>query len=135
MRGCGKSGREVTQSWEKRLSAFEDHQRSMLDSVSSRVQDFVKSQLESLDDTQAVRDELLHNLATTEQNSLEESSRAHDEMSGVIAEVQSLRTNVKDKFNHGLQGLTEAAQKISAGVMSELEAMHSAVSALKAPGI
>jgi kinesin family protein 11 len=48
-------------------------------------------------------------------------------MDAVLEEIKTLREGVKDRVGEGLQGLSAAAERISAEVISELGAFHTQV--------
>ena len=56
-----------------------------------------------------------------------QTSKARDEMNEVLEEIKFLREDVKQKVGEGLQGLSVAAGRISAEVISELEGFHTQV--------
>jgi kinesin family protein 11 len=51
-------------------------------------------------------------------------------MDAVLEEIKTLREDVKARVGEGLQGLSAAAERISAEVISELGAFHTQVCAM-----
>jgi len=56
-----------------------------------------------------------------------QTTKARDDMNNVLGEIRHLREDVKDKFGAGLNDLSAAAQRISAGIASELDSFHTQV--------
>ena len=63
-------------------------------------------------------------LAKDYNNVENQSAQARDSMNNVLEEIKDLREDVKDKVSEGLHGISQAAAKISAEVISELEQFH-----------
>ncbi|KAJ9633821.1 Kinesin- motor protein [Knufia peltigerae] len=97
---------QLIQASKERLAAFLSAQRAQLES-SAKVALSKASELEE------------SRLAINGQ-----SLKAKDDMNSVLEEIKDLRESVKEKVGEGLQGLSDAAAKISAEVMSELEQFH-----------
>jgi len=57
----------------------------------------------------------------------EQTAKARDDMNEVLEEIKTLREDVKQKVGAGLNDLSVAAQRISAGIVTELEAFHTQV--------
>jgi len=115
---------EVTSLVETRVEEFKIQQEILLDSISVKMHSFVQDELEKLDSTRTF---LQTNVATFEKSEAEvkeQTNAAKDEMDSVLEEIKTLREEVKTRVGEGLQGLSLAAQRISAEVISELSVFH-----------
>lgn len=97
---------DMIQASKERMAAFLSAQRSQLES-SAKV---AFSKVAELDENLLVLDG--------------QSLNAKDNMNFVLEEIKDLRESVKERVGEGLQGLSDAAAKISAEVISELEQFH-----------
>jgi kinesin family protein 11 len=118
---------EVTGLVEARVDEFRTQQEDLMTGVSNRMQAFVEGELEKLSSTQRFLEE---NVAALEASQLivsQQTSSAKDEMDLVLEEIKTLREDVKTKVGKGLEGISVAAERISAEVISELGAFHTQV--------
>lgn len=115
----------VTNVVEDRIEALRSTQEGLVTSLSGRMQTFVADELREL---QGSRTFLQEKAAAFEQSQSEvngQMSKAKDEMNHVLGEIQTLREDVKHKVGEGLNDLSSAAERISAGIETELDAFHS----------
>jgi kinesin family protein 11 len=98
--------------------------------VSSRMQSFVAGELEKLSLTQAFLETNVSAFEGSEKEVSEQTMSAKEEMDAVLEEIKTLREDVKARVGEGLQGLSAAAERISAEVISELGAFHTQVCAM-----
>lgn len=118
---------EVTNLVEARVEEFRTQQEGLMSLVSNRMQSFVEGELEKLSSTQRFLEE---NICAFESSQLvvsQQTSSAKDQMDSVLEEIKTLREDVKTRVGKGLQGLSVAAQRISAEVISELGLFHTQV--------
>ncbi|KJX97798.1 kinesin family protein [Zymoseptoria brevis] len=115
----------ATLSVEERVDLLRSQQEGLIAALSGRMQSFVADELNELKSSQ----EFLRDKATAFEVSKSEvnaqTSKAKDDMNGVLEEIGTLREDVKQKVGAGLNDLSAAAQRISAGIASELDAFHS----------
>ena len=119
---------EVTSLVESRVDEFRAQQEDLMSSVSSRMQAFVQEELEKLSSTKNFLQENIAAFEASEKDVSEQTSQAKDDMDRVLEEIKTLREEVKIRVGEGLQGLSAAAERISAEVISELGAFHTQVS-------
>ncbi|KIW20748.1 hypothetical protein PV08_01326 [Exophiala spinifera] len=98
---------ELIQASKKRMAEFLSAQRTHLESSAK----MVLSKATELDKSRLVING--------------QSMKAKDDMNSVLEEIKDLRESVKEKVGEGLQGLSDAAAKISQEVILELEQFHS----------
>jgi kinesin family member 11 len=115
---------EVTSLVETRVDEFRAQQQELMASVSARMQSFVQGELERLASTQAFLEQNVSAFDESEREVSEQTKSAKDEMDLVLEEIKTLREDVKTRVGEGLQGLSVAAERISAEVISELGAFH-----------
>ncbi|KAF1958804.1 kinesin-domain-containing protein [Byssothecium circinans] len=115
---------ETTELVETRIEHFRAQQEHMMDSLSTRMQTFVKDELEKLGASQSFLQEKMVAFQSSEQEVNEQTTKSRDEMNEVLEEIQTLREDVKQKVGAGLSELSAAAEKISASIITELEAFH-----------
>jgi kinesin family protein 11 len=118
---------EVTNLVELRVEEFRTLQEELMTSVSSRMQSFVQQELEELTATQAFLGEKITLFEGSEREVLDQTSQAKEQMDQVLEEIKTLREEVKARVGEGLQGLSTAAERISAEVLCELGAFHTQV--------
>lgn len=118
---------EVTSLVENRVEEFRVQQQELMATVSTRMQTFVAGELEKLAATQAFLDENVSKFDGSEKEVSEQTSSAKEEMDSVLEEIKTLREDVQSRVGEGLQGLSVAAERISAEVISELGAFHTQV--------
>ncbi len=115
----------VTGTVEERIEALRDQQEGLVVGLSGRMQSFVTDELREL---QASQDFLQEKAAAFEKSEAEvngQTSKAKDEMNTVLEEIRTLRQDVKQKVGAGLNDLSSAAERISAGIATELDGFHS----------
>lgn len=114
----------ATRTVEERLEGLRSQQEGLLAALSGRMQSFVADELQELQTSQ----DFLKQKATAFEASQSEvnaqTSKARDDMNEVLEEIGSLREDVKQKVGAGLNDLSAAAQRISAGISTELDAFH-----------
>jgi kinesin family protein 11 len=118
---------EVTTLVESRVEEFQSQQEELLSQISTRMQNFTRDELEQLAVTQTLIQEKVVAFNMTEDGVSNQASTAKDEMDIVLEEIKTLEEEVKGKVGHGLQGLSSAAERISAEVLRELDAFHTQV--------
>ena len=119
---------EVTSLVESRVDEFRAQQEDLMSSVSNRMQAFVQEELEKLSSTQTFLQENIALFEGSERDVSGQTSQTKDDMDRVLEEIKTLREEVKTRVGEGLQGLSVAAERISAEVISGLGAFHTQVS-------
>jgi kinesin family protein 11 len=115
---------EVTSLVEDRVEEFRTQQQDLMASVSSRMQAFVGGELEKLSATQAFLEQNVAAFEVSDKEVSEQTRSAKEEMDLVLEEIKTLREEVKARVGQGLQGLSIAAERILAEVISELGTFH-----------
>ena len=118
---------DTTQIVEDRIGEFQARQEQLITRLSSRMQSFVHDELEKLGSSQTFLKEKMKSFESSEKEVNEQTAKARDDMNEVLEEIKTLREDVKQKVGAGLNDLSAAAQKISAGIVAELEAFHTQV--------
>jgi hypothetical protein len=95
--------------------------------LSNRMNSYVQDEIKQLSHSKTFLDGKAVAFADSEREVNEQTGLARDEMNKVLEEIRVLRGDVKDKVGEGLNGLSAAAQRISAGVISEFETFHTQV--------
>jgi kinesin family protein 11 len=115
---------EVTSLVEGRVEDFRVKQQELMQAVSSRMQSFVDGELEKLASTQTFLEANVVAFEGSEKEVSGQTNSAKEEMDTVLEEIKTLREDVKTRVGEGLQGLSVAAERISAEVVSELGLFH-----------
>jgi kinesin family protein 11 len=118
---------EITNLVETRIEEFRVQQQDLMVEVSKRMQFFVEGELEKLSSTQTFLEANVSAFEESENEVSEQTKSAKEEMDVVLEEIKILREDVKTRVGQGLQGLSVAAERISAEVISELGAFHTQV--------
>lgn len=122
---------DTTKRVEERIAAFEHQHRDMVQALSIRMQSFVQDELSTVAQSKIILEGKVLAFEASEREVNDQTGKARDEMNRVLEEIKSLRNDVKEQVGKGLEGLATAAQRISAGVIVELETFHSQVSLLR----
>lgn len=115
---------DVTELVEGRIQNFRQDQQHHISSVSQRMQDFVKEELQKLSATQGFLDENLQKFESSKDDLIEQKERSKEEMDNVLEEIKVVRDNIKDRVSESLQAIAAAAERIAADVLSELDTFH-----------
>jgi kinesin family protein 11 len=118
----------ITHLVESRVHAFQTQQEQLIQNLSTRMQSFVQSELDTILKEQDLLHEKLEDFQTSEKTAYDQSVIAKEDMNKVLEEIKILREEVKQKVGEGLNGLSAAAGRISAEVISELEGFNTQVS-------
>lgn len=118
---------DTTTLVETRIAQLQTQQELMMDNLSTRMQDFVKDELEKLGASQVFLEEKMKAFESSEQEVNDQTAKARDDMNVVLEEIKSLREDVKQKVGAGLNELSAAAEKISANIITELDSFHTEV--------
>lgn len=115
---------ETTEIVESRIEQFRTQQEELMDALSVRMQTFVKDELEKLGASQSFLQEKVQEFKTSEQEVNQQTAQSRDDLNEVLGEIKMLREDVKQKVGTGLNELSAAAEKISANIITELDAFH-----------
>jgi kinesin family protein 11 len=115
----------TTLSVEERIEALRTQQEDLLASLSGRMQSFVSDELEELQTSQAFLQEKADAFQQSEAEVNAQNVGSKEDLNKVLEEIRTLRQDVKEKVGSGLNDLSAAAGRISAGISTELDAFHS----------
>ena len=121
---------DITNLVESRVDAFQGHQKQLVSNISNHMQQFICAELVTIQTAQMALKNQVSAFEQSHSKVLDQTFTAKDEMNEVLEEIKILREDVKQKVGEGLEGLSAAAARISAGVINELEGFHTQVSAL-----
>lgn len=115
---------DTTMAVEDRIEELRAQQENLLANLSGRMQSFVSDELDELQSSQKFlsAQSAAFDKAHAEVN--QQTGAARDEMNHVLEEISTLREDVKQKVGAGLTDLSAAAQRISAGIATELDSFH-----------
>lgn len=120
---------DVSRQVEQRMLEFENQHQHIIKQLALKLGSFVEGEMKNVEESKAFLDIKTTAFDKSEQEVNEQTKKARDNMNEVLEGVKGLREEVKQKVGQGLDGLSTAAQKISAGVLTELETFHTQVSA------
>lgn len=112
---------------DQRMEALKQQQEDLLSGISARMQSFVTDELQELQHSQQLLRAKTSAFQKSEAEVQVQTTKSRDEMNNVLGEIRHLREDVKDKVGAGLHDLSAAAQRISAGIASELDSFHTQV--------
>ncbi|KAF4549725.1 Kinesin motor domain-containing protein 5 [Elsinoe fawcettii] len=115
---------DATTSLDQKIEHLKAQQEDLLQNLSSRMEGFVSDELRELQQSQEFLADKVQAFQKSQAEVDVQTTKAKDDMNTVLSEIRTLREDVKDKVGAGMQDLTAAAQRISAGISSELEAFH-----------
>lgn len=116
---------DITELVEGRIEEFRQDQEEHIESISERMNTFVKEELQKLSSTQTFLDENLTQFTESRTQLLEQQERSKEEMDDVLEEIKVVRDNVKQRVGESLQAISAAAERIAGDVLSELNTFHS----------
>ena len=114
----------ATGTVEERIEVLRVQQEGLIATMSDRMQTYVKDELQELQSSQAFLKAKADAFETSEKEVNAQTSKSKDEINGVLEEIRTLREDVKSKVGAGLNDMSAAAQKISAGIATELDTFH-----------
>jgi kinesin family protein 11 len=115
----------TTLSVEERIEALRTQQEDLLSGLSGRMQSFVSDELEELRSSKAFLQEKADAFEQSEAEVNAQNAGSKEDLNKVLEEIRTLREDVKEKVGTGLNDLSVAAGRISAGISTELDAFHS----------
>ena len=122
---------DITNNVEENIEAFQSNHKQLMDNFSTRLQEYVRKELESFASQQTDIQTSSNTFQGYETEMTKQAASDRSEMNGVLEEIKVLREDVKEKVGEGLQGLSAAAGRISAGVIEELDRFHTQVCPLQ----
>ncbi|CAK1354556.1 unnamed protein product [Cercospora beticola] len=114
----------ATMGVEERIEVVRAQQECLIAALSGRMQSFVSDEMQEL---KSSKEFLQQKAAAFEASQAEvdaQTSKSRDDMNEVLHEIGTLREDVKDKVGAGLNDMSSAAQRISEGIATELDAFH-----------
>ncbi|KAL4930402.1 putative kinesin family protein (BimC) [Aspergillus undulatus] len=115
---------DVTNRIDQRVEAFQTQHAKLLESTSTRVNEFISKELSQLEKTLLDFTRFTRSLDMACSKAKTETSGAHDDMNNVLEEIRDLRETVKSNVGEGLNGLSAAAARISKEVIGEFTEFH-----------
>lgn len=117
----------ITHIVESRVHEFQTQQEQLIQNLSTKMQGYVQREIDTILKEQDLLEEKLEDFQTSEKMAYDQSVVAKEDMNKVLEEIKILREEVKQKVGEGLNGLSAAAGRISAEVISELEGFNTQV--------
>ena len=118
---------DITNLVESRVGDFQATQTEVLQKMSNRLHEYIHKEVDVIQSSQTFLKDKALDFEQSEQGVVSQTSVAKDEMNEVLEEIKVLREDVKQKVGMGLEGLSAAAGRISAGIINELEQFHGQV--------
>ncbi len=106
--------KDVAQLVDERLGRLQAEHSDMIESSTSRIEAFFSAEKLRLETSADLALSKASRIAECRATVEGQSSDARDEMNNILEEIKDLREDVKEKVSEGLQGLSQAAAKISA---------------------
>lgn len=119
---------DVTKLVETRLTEYQTRQEELITNLVDSIQNFVQTEVHKIDSIQGLLGTKASCFQGSENEVNKQTSEEKDGMNEVLEEIKVLREDVKRKVGEGLNGLSIAAGRISAGVINELGGFHTQVS-------
>ncbi|KEF52610.1 kinesin family member 11 [Exophiala aquamarina CBS 119918] len=115
---------DISSMVDARLESFQASHAEMIATSANSIEKFLSTERTRLEISAST---MLTKISELDQNGKDvenQSCNERDAMNNVLEEIKDLREDVKEKVSKGLQGLSRAAAKISAEVISELDQFH-----------
>ncbi|KAJ9664419.1 Kinesin- motor protein [Neophaeococcomyces mojaviensis] len=117
-------GNDTLSTVHANLQVLEEEHSAALEGVSERIRRFVSDELEHTSQAQSLLTAGITTLSESAATTTTQTSKARDNMNEVLEEIKVLRDDVKAKVGEGLNGLSDAAARISGEVILELGQFH-----------
>ena len=114
----------TTRLVEERLSSLQEQQAKLIANLNQRMQGFVSDELQKLKDSQEMLQKKANAFEKSHTEVNEQTAKSKDDVNAVLDEIKLLREEVKNKVGAGLNDLSAAAEKISAGILTEIDTFH-----------
>ncbi|KAG9769252.1 kinesin-domain-containing protein, partial [Aureobasidium melanogenum] len=114
----------VSELVDARIEQFRIAHSEMIEATSARLAAFLSSEKAALQKSTRLVVSKATQLNQDHAAMETQCAEAKDAMNDVLEEIKDLREDLKEKVGAGLHGLSQAAAKISAEVISELEQFH-----------
>lgn len=111
----------VTASVQERMRSFEEQHKGLMSELSTRMGGFLEQELAGLTKSQTFLAEKVTAFDRAESEVNSQTGKARDDMNEILEEIKALKVDVKTRVGEGLEGLSAAGKRISAGIMTELE--------------
>lgn len=115
---------DTTELVDTRVEELRQRQETLLSTLTARMQSFVHSELGELQTSQAFLQDKADAFDRSSSEVNVQTAKSRDDMNEVLEEIKSLREDVKQNVGAGLKDLSAAAQRITAGIASEMENFH-----------
>lgn len=122
--GVQSYSRDAISSIDDTLITLEQEHNAALEATSQRIQNFINIELDRAQSAHTVLRSGLEGLEHKSDASKTQTVNARDGMNGILDEIKGLRDDVKIKVGQGLNGLSDAAARISGEVITELDQFH-----------
>ncbi|KAF3480599.1 kinesin heavy chain isoform 5A [Arthroderma uncinatum] len=116
---------DVAKSVDDRMTLLHSQHSALIKGLTTRVEEFVGSELEALKQSRSLFNESETSLSAFEEDSKAQNYKNRDTMNEVLEEIKVLREDVQEKVGEGLNGLSSAAARISGEVIKELQQFDS----------
>ncbi|KAK6429842.1 Kinesin-related motor protein, partial [Oleoguttula sp. CCFEE 5521] len=116
---------DTTLTVEGRIVVLRNQQETLLSGLSKRMETFVSDELQQLSTSQKFLQEKSAAFTSSEQDVNSQTAKSREDMNAVLEEIKTLREDVNSNVGSGLDDMSNAAQRISAGIAAELTAFHS----------
>jgi kinesin family protein 11 len=113
---------QTTKLVEDRLHHFEQNQQHLVQQVQQRIGTFFEEEKSKYSQAKLLVAEKSQVFEISYNQVVQQASESKHEMNKVLDEIKDLRGDVKNKVGEGLKDLGKAAENISAGIMTELDA-------------
>jgi len=118
---------ETTTLVETRVDSFKAQQQDLVSSLTDDMRYFVYEELSKLSIAQRLLEEKVAAFENSEVEIFSQTKSAKKRMDAVLEEAKTLREDVKSRVGDSLKGLSKAAERISAEVISGIGAFNTQV--------
>ena len=125
----------VTTLIETRVDEFKVQQQNLVAAMTDKMRSFVEDELNTVSSTKRFLEDKAAAFEHSESKVSCQTKSAKEEMDAVLGEIKILREDMENRAIESLQGLSVAAERISAEVTSEISALHTQVCFHCQPGL
>ncbi len=119
---------DATSNLDGELEAFRGLQKRLMGDLCSKMQAFVREELRELGESQALIRDSVQSFEDSEAEVSQETKQGHENIIAVVNDMYTLREDLKTKAGAGLDELAKAAQRISEGIVTQLDTFQAQVS-------
>ncbi|KAF1816833.1 kinesin-domain-containing protein [Eremomyces bilateralis CBS 781.70] len=121
-------------SVEELVGNFREEQDGLLNDLAGRMRGFVADEIANLEKTDGFIQEQSKSFHASTKEVMDQTEQSRSDLNAVLGDIETVREDAKSKLGSGLDDLSRASQRISAGILTEIDGfqtqLHSSYASL-----